>query len=130
MILNVDIFNGRHFNDEMLETNSYCPQELGSRCDFYFCRWPFFSGWKLQFGDNKEGATKKINIAHMQVFKPEGSIFLFSIHLSRQIPGKLSFITKNRTEYFGNLLKPCQKCIFWKFNISHRVLQIFCPHIK
>lgn len=48
------------------------------------------------------------NTAHIQVIKSGESIFRLSIHLSRQIPGKLFFIAKNVTEWFGKLLKPCQ----------------------
>lgn len=70
------------------------------------------------------------NTAHIPVTKFGGSIFPFSIRLSSQIPVKLSFRAKNITEWFGKLLKPCQKCIFQKLNISNRVLQIFCPNIK
>lgn len=59
------------------------------------------------------------NTAHIQVVKSGVSIFPLSIHLSRLIPGKLSFIAKNVTKWFGKLLKPCQKCIPQKLNISH-----------
>lgn len=95
--------------------------KLGARCDFYFPMWPFFDGWKLQFEDNKEW----MNTAHIQVIKFEGNTFPFCIHLSSQIPGKLSFIAKNITESFSKLLKSCQNCIFQKLNISHGVPQIF-----
>lgn len=71
-----------------------------------------------------------MNTTHIQVIKSGGSIFPFSIHLSSQIPGKLSFIAKNITEWFGKLLKPCLTRIFQKLNTSHRVPQIICPNVK